>query len=170
MTKNNNHNFSKKLFLPVFNFIKNKEFNEALEFLDKLLAKKEDANYINKLKALIYLNKKDWRKSLLHYQKIPKERTNFEILNNMGVTLYKLGRFSEASELFKKSIDDNNKYVPAYENFCVTNKLLGNYELSIKFCLDALKLVPENNKLKNNLIDILNYFAPKKKSKFNFKN
>ena len=38
--------------------------------------------------------------------------------------------------------------------------MLGNYKLSIKFSLDALKLVPENNKIKNNLIDILNYFEP----------
>ncbi len=160
MTKNNKNNLSKKLLFPIFDYIKEKKFNEALELLDELLAKKVMPDYLNKIKALIFLKKKDWKNSLLYYKKIPKEKTNFEVLNNMGVALYKLGKFSEASQIFEKSILDNSKYIPAYENFCVTNKLLGNYKLSIKFSLDALKLVPENNKIKNNLIDILNYFEP----------
>ena len=145
MTKNNKNNLSKKLLFPIFDYIKEKKFNEALELLDELLAKKVMPNYLNKIKALIFLKKKDWKNSLLYYKKIPKEKTNFEVLNNMGVALYKLGKFSEASQIFEKSILDNSKYIPAYENICVTNKLLGNYKLSIKFSLDALKLVPENN-------------------------
>ena len=78
-----------------------------------------------------------------------------------GVALYKIGRFSEASIKFQRSINNKNKYIPAYENFCVTNKLLGNYEDSVNISLKALEFTPENNKIKNNLIDILNYFDPK---------
>ena len=38
---------------------------------------------------------------------------------------------------------------------------MGNYNLAIKFSTKALDLFPSNNKIKNNLIDILNYTEPK---------
>ena len=100
-------------------------------------------------------------KSLKYFKKISEEKMDYEIFNNMGVALYKIGKFSEASIKFRKSINSKNKYIPAYENFCVTSKLLGNYEESVDFSLKALELMPDNNKIKNNLIDILNYFDPK---------
>ena len=159
--KNNKTNLTKELFIPVFNFIKKKKYEEALNLLEKLLDQNQNPDIINKLKGSVYLNQKKWKHSLLNYQKISENKINFEIANNMGVALYKLGRFSEASIKFKQSINNNNSYIPAYENFCVTNKILGNYDLSIKFSLKALKLMPTNNKLKNNLIDIFNYYEPK---------
>ena len=85
---------------------------------------------------------------------------HFDISNNIGVVLYKLGRFLEASTMFEQAITFNNKYIPAYENLALTQKLLGNYELSINYILQGLKLMPNNNKIKNYLIDILNYLEP----------
>ena len=68
----------------------------------------------------------------MNYQKISEKDINFEIANNIGVALYKLGKFSKASIKFQEAIKNNNSYLPAYENFCTTNKLLGNYNLAIK--------------------------------------
>ena len=153
---------NKEMILPILNLVKNKKYEEALNLLNDLTDKKDTQVFSNKIKGLIYLNQKDWGKSLIYYNNIPKEKKNFEINNNIGIALFKLGRFSEASDKFKESIENKNEHIPAYENFCVTNKLLGNYEISIKFSLRALKLMPSNKKIINNLIDILNYFEPKK--------
>ena len=159
---NNNNNSDENLFSPVINNIKNKKYNEALGVLEKITTINKDLDTIYKLKAFIYLQIKDWKNSLHFYQKISQDKINFEIYNNMGVALYKLGKFSKASIKFKESIKNKNSYIPAYENFCVTNKLLGNYNSSVEYSLEALKLVPTNNKIKNNLVDIFNYYEPKK--------
>ena len=159
----NKNNTSKKVLIPVFNLVKNKKYDEALNLLEDLFNQVKEESLINKTKGLIYLKKKDWIKSLKYLKKISEEKMDYEIFNNMGVALYKIGKFSEASIKFRESINSKNKYIPAYENFCVTSKLLGNYEDSVDFSLKALELMPDNNKIKNNLIDILNYFEKKKK-------
>ena len=160
----NKNNTSKKVLIPVFNLVKNKKYDEALNLLEDLFNQVKEESLINKTKGLIYLKKKDWIKSLKYFKKISEEKMDYEIFNNMGVALYKIGKFSEASIKFRESINSKNKYIPAYENFCVTSKLLGNYEDSVDFSLKALELMPDNNKIKNNLIDILNYFEPKKEN------
>ena len=126
------NNISDELIPTVLNLIKNKKYDEALNQLNGLLEKKQNSNFINKMKGLIYLHKKEWVKSLQHYQKISKTEINFEISNNMGVSFYKIGKYYEASNKFSQSIKNNNTFIPAYENLCLTNKLLGNYDLAIK--------------------------------------
>ena len=139
--------------------IQQKKYDRALELLNKISNKESNLDLVNRIRASVYLYKKDWEKSLLYYQKIDN-KNNFNISNNMGVAFYKLGKFVEASAMFKEAISFNNKYIPAYENLSLTQKLLGNYELSINCILQGLKLMPNNNKIKNYLIDILNYFEP----------
>ena len=139
--------------------IQQKKYDRALELLNTISNKESNLDLVNRIRASVYLYKKDWEKSLLYYQKIDN-KNNFNISNNMGVAFYKLGRFVEASAMFKEAISFNNKYIPAYENLSLTQKLLGNYELSINCILQGLKLMPNNNKIKNYLIDILNYFEP----------
>ncbi len=157
----NKINFNKELFIPVVNNIKNKKYDRALNLLDQLINQKQDINIINKLKASIYLKKKEWSNSLSNYIKIVDGENSYEITNNMGVALYSLGRLSEASVKFERSLNINNSYIPAYENLILTYRLLGNYELAIKFITQALKLNPNNKKIKNNLIDIFNYYEPR---------
>ena len=157
--KNNIVKFSKELFIPIVNCIQSKKYNEALILLDKL--SNQDPNIINRFKGSIYLGKNDWENSLLHYQKMTNEEKNFKILNNMGYALFKLGKFSEASSKFRQSLDSNNKFISAYENLIISLKLIGNYKLSIKYILLAMNLSPINEKFKNLLIDIFNYYKPK---------
>ena len=156
--KNNKTSLTNELFVPIINNIKNKKFDDALVLLEKL--SNQNSDIVNSLKGSIYINKKDWEKSLFYYQKIPDEEKNFKILNNLGFALSKLGRFSEASLRYTQSIDRNSTFIPAYENLIISYKLTGNYDLSIKYILQALDLVPENQKLKNYLIDIFNYHKP----------
>jgi hypothetical protein len=139
--------------------IQQKKYDRALELLNTISNKENNLDIVNRIKASIYLYKKDWEKSLSYYQKI-NNKNSFDISNNMGVAFYRLGKFAEASTMFEQAISFNNKYIPAYENLSITQKLLGNYELSINYILQGLKLMPNNNKIKNYLIDILNYFEP----------
>ena len=155
----NKSNLSKDQIDVVKLSIQQKKYDRALELLNTISNKESNLDLVNRIRASVYLYKKDWEKSLLYYQKIDN-KNNFNISNNMGVALYKLGKFVEASAMFKEAISFNNKYIPAYENLSLTQKLLGNYELSINCILQGLKLMPNNNKIKNYLIDILNYFEP----------
>ena len=163
MIKNNTENLSKELFVPVLNYLKLKKYDQALNLLDQLLKEKEDPDHINKIKAKIYLNKKDWKNCLLHYEKISNLKENFEVSNNKGVALFKLGRFSEAIDNFNDTIKLNKFYVPAYTNLSKAHKLLSNFELSIKYSLNALALAPNNYNIQNSLFDVLNYYSPKNK-------
>ena len=155
----NKSNLSKDQIDAVKLSIQQKKYDRALELLNTISNKESNLDLVNRIRASVYLYKKDWEKSLLYYQKIDN-KNNFNISNNMGVAFYKLGKFVEASAMFKEAISFNNKYIPAYENLSLTQKLLGNYELSINCILQGLKLMPNNNKIKNYLIDILNYFEP----------
>ena len=163
MIKINTKNLSKELFVPVLNYLKLQKYDQALTLLDQLLKEKQDPNHINKIKAKIYLNKKDWNNCLLHYEKISDSKKNFEDLNNKGVALFKLGRFSEAIINFNNTIKLNKLYIPAYTNLSKAHKLLSNFDLSIKYILNALALAPNNYNIQNILFDILNYYSPKNK-------
>ena len=157
--KNNKDKFSKELFVPIVNCIQNKKYNEALILLDKL--SNQDPNIINRFKGSIYFSIGNWENSIFYYQKLSEEEKNFKILNNIGYALFKLGRFLEASIKFKQSLENNNTFISAYENYIICLKLIGNYELSIKYILLAMNLSPINQKFKNSLIDIFNYYKPK---------
>ena len=159
--KNNNQNLSKELFYPVISCLKNKEYDVALELLEKLSTQNANEKIIFKFKASIYLKKKDWNKSIFYYEKIIDENNKYQISNNIGVALFNLGKLSQAIIKFKDSIKANNLFLPALENLGMTYKLLGNYESSVEFFLKALKLNPSNNKVKNYLIDICNYHNSK---------
>ena len=157
--KNDSSNFSEKLFTPIIELIKIKKYDEALNKLEEF--SNQDSDIINRFRGSIYLNKKDWEKSLLYYEKLSDESKNYKVLNNIGVSLYKLGKFSRAINQFNKSININKRFLSAYENLSITHKQLGNYDLSIKFSLQTLDLAPNNKKITNNLIEIFNYYQPK---------
>ena len=163
MIKNNTKNLSKELFVPVLDYLKLQKYDQALTLLDQLLKDRQDPDHINKLKAKIYLKKKDWKNCLLHYDKVSNSKKNFEVSNNKGVALFKLGKFSEAIINFNDTIKLNKFYVPAYTNLSMTHKLLSNFDLSIKYTLNAFALAPENYNIQNSLFDILNYYSPKNK-------
>ena len=129
--KNNSSEISKKLFIPIVELIKIKKFDEALTLLEKL--SDQDPDIVNRLKGSIYLNKKEWNKSLFYYQKISDLSKNFKIFNNIGISLFKLGKLKEAINQFNQSILINSSFLSAYENLSITHMQLGNYDLSIKF-------------------------------------
>ena len=131
--KNKITTLSKELYFLIISNIKSKKFDEALVLLDKL--SDQNSDIVNNFKGSIYISKKDWKKSLFYYQKISDGKKNFKILNNIGFALFKLGKFSKASIRYTQSIDHNKTFIPAYENLVISYKLIGNYDLSIKYIL-----------------------------------
>jgi len=89
---NNKPRINKELFIPVVNNIRSKRYDEALSLLDQLLHQNQDENIIHKLKASVYLKKREWEKSLSCYEKIENRKNSYEITNNIGVALYNLGK------------------------------------------------------------------------------
>tara|TARA_B100000787_G_C16195921_1_gene300831 strand:- start:3172 stop:4485 length:1314 start_codon:yes stop_codon:yes gene_type:complete len=158
--KKNNQNLSKELFIPVIEQVKDGKYDEALALLDKLLEKNQSEKIIFKLKASIFLKKKDWINSIFYYEKVRNADNNSEVSNNIGIALYNLGKLSEAIIQFQSSVNTNKNFLSGYENLGMTYKLLGKYELSIIFFLEALKLNLYNDRVKNFLIDICNYYDP----------
>ena len=160
---NNKPRINKELFIPVVNNIRGKRYDEALSLLDQLLHQNQDENIIHKLKASVYLKKREWEKSLFCYKKIENGESDYEINNNIGVALYNLGKLLEASDKFRASIDINNTYLPAFENLVLVYELLGKYELCLKLINQALKIDPHNKKIIKSLVDIFNYYNPEEK-------
>ena len=120
--KNYKSYVSEKLFIPVVELIKLKKFDEALKLLEKL--SDQNLDIVNQLKGSIYLNKKEWDKSLFYFTKISNESKNSKIFNNIGVSLYKLGRYSDAINEFNQSIAiDNTRLTSCNSNKSNTVKL-----------------------------------------------
>lgn len=161
MIKSIKDNFNKELHVRILNLIENRNFEEASNLVDLNLTDKTRIDYKNKLKAFIFLKKQEWKTSLNFYQKISEDSLDFETLNNYGIVLFKLGHFLKAAEKFEKSLSKNKNYIPSYENLVISHKLIGNYDISIKYILEVLKIDPSNIRLKNHLIDILNFHETK---------
>ncbi len=157
MIKKNKDNFTKELRAKLLDLIKNRNYKEASNLIDLNLKDEASIDYKNKLKALIFLKKQDWKTSLRFYQKISEDNLDFETLNSYGMVLFKLGRFLKAAEKFEKSLSKNQNYIQSYENLVISHKLVGNYDISIKYILQGLEIDPDNNRLKNHLIDIFNF-------------
>ena len=152
---------SKVILGKIIQLIKNNKFNNALDLLGKISHSDQDNDIINKLTGLVYLNKKDWKTSLIFYQKVSEKSLNFENLNNYGIVLFKNGKLLQAADKFIKAVNLKKDFILPYENLGILYKVIGNYDLSIKYTLIGLNIVPENIKLKNNLVDVLNYYKPK---------
>ena len=152
---------SEKFKSIIFN-LKNKNFDKALNLLEAFSGEINDIQTINRLYASIYFNKNDWEKSIIYYKKLLNvDYKKSEIYNNIGVALFNLGKINESIENFNKSCDENIHDELAYENLGLSHKQLGNYELAIKNFVKVLELNKNNYKIKENLIDIFNYYKPK---------
>ena len=62
----------------------------------------------------------------------PEYGQQIQILNNMGNTLYNLGRYNEAVEAFRLSIAVNPKYAYPYCGLAVTLNSLGRYKEAVE--------------------------------------
>ncbi len=71
----------------------------------------------------------NWRNGLtLYAADLKNNPTSFELLNNYGVELFRIGKTDEAGEYFKKSIAVNGQWWTHYNNLGVVFEREGNFE------------------------------------------
>ena len=150
-------------FVTVINEIKNKRYDFALKLLSKIKTNSNDKYIENKLYGSIYFKKKEWLKSLTYFNKLLKtDEKDLVILNNTGVALFNLGRLNESLKFFQKISILEDKSVNAFVNLGIIYKNLGFYSKAIENFIKALEIENSNDSVKQNLIDIFNYYIPKK--------
>ena len=147
-------------YKSIINEIKRKNYNTALDLLSKVQSNSDEIHLKNKLFGSIYFKKKNWIKSIEYFKKILKnDSKDLVVLNNIGVALYNTGKFKEAINFFEKlSIYEDNS-VNAFKSLGISHKNIGNYEKAIEYFLKALN-INNNDLIKQNLIDIFNYYIP----------
>ena len=140
----------------------NKNFNEALRLLNNLPNKEEFKNLKIKLYASIYFLSGKWKKSLYYHRElVAGGGGNFEEYNNLAVSLFKVGKITEAITFFKKCIKINKKAELPYQNLGTSYLHIGNYDQAIDCFTNAISLNNRNSNCKMMIIDILNYIVPK---------
>ena len=148
-------------FANVINEIKNNNYNNALILLSKINAEPNEIYLEKKLYAAIYFKKEDWVKSVKYYYEILQiENKDLVALNNLGVALFKIGKFNEAINIFKKLLKIEKKPFNVYRSLGLTFKNIGRYEEAISNYLQALNIDKDNNSIKQDLINICNYHIP----------
>lgn len=148
-------------FTNVINEIKHNNYNNALILLSKINSKPNELYLEKKLYAAIYFKKEDWVKSIEYYYKILQiENKDLVVLNNLGVALFKIGKFNEAINIFKKLLKIEKRPFNVYRSLGLAFKNIGKYEEAISNFLQALKIDGNNNSIKQDLINICNYHIP----------
>ncbi len=153
---------TKKKLEEILHNINNNNFENALALFNNSSIIKNDIKLSYKLLATIYFKKGDWQKSIDYYEKrLPLEEKKYQILNNIGVALFKLGKIHQSIKTYKESINENNKFDLTYENLGIAYKEIGIYDKAINVFVDALKLNKNNINVKENLLSIFNIVKPK---------
>jgi len=141
--------------------INNNSFENALALFNNSSIIKNDKKLSYKLLSTIYFKKKDWQKSIGYYKKrLSLEEKKYQILNNIGVALFKLGKIQQSIKTYKDSINENNKFDLVYENLGISYKEIGIYDQALNAFANALKLNKNNINAKENLLSIFNIINP----------
>ena len=152
----------KTILEEILQNINNKNFESALSLLNSSSIVKNDKKLSYKIFSIIYFKKCDWKKSIDYYKKrLTYKENNFQILNNIGVALFNLGKINQSIEVYKEAINENDKFDSIYENIGISYKEIGFYDNAIKFFVKALKLNNKNINAKENLLSIFNIVKPK---------
>jgi tetratricopeptide (TPR) repeat protein len=79
-----------------------------------------------------------------------------EILTNKGRVLDMLGRGDEAVETYKKALDINRRYAPAYMELAELYKKHGQKDVAQRILEYAVKILPKSQLIEKRLQDIRN--------------
>ena len=133
-----------------------------MELISEVKTNTEEEHLKNKLYGSIYFKKKNWSKCIEYFSKILSANENdIVVLNNMGVALFNFGKLNDSIKYFKKLSTKENNSHNAFTNLGIAYKNLGDYGKAVQNFIKALDIKKDNNLIKQNLIDIFNYYIPK---------
>ena len=148
-------------FQTVITQIKNNNYDIALELLSNIDSNLDEKYIENKLYGSIYFKKKEWLKSIKYFNRVLKiNEKDIVVLNNIGVASFNIGKLSDAIFFFKKLSSYENNSVNSLKSLGITYKNIGNYKKAIEYFLKILDIKSNDNSIKQNLIDIFNFYIP----------
>ena len=110
--------------------IKNNNFNDALEKTKLISENFPDKYTILKLFSSIYLNLKDYENAIKYYEKLLNyKKENYKVYNNIGTSLFQLGKINRCILAFKNSIAIKPNYADAYFNLGIAYEEIGDYKI-----------------------------------------
>ncbi len=146
----------------LFKHYNSKNFKEALVQANKLSKFKIKNKEVNLICGELFLFYRLYKKALFSLAYSIKLDPNFYIAYKLlGIAEYSLGNFKKAIKIFETSKKFNSQDYDLYFNIAKCYDDLGEYELSIQNYLKSLKLKPNNNESKINLIKSLTFFKPR---------
>ncbi len=149
-------------FQTVITQIKNNKYDIALELLSNINSNLDEKYIENKLYGSIYFKKKEWLKSIKYFNRVLKtNEKDIVVLNNIGVASFNIGKLNDAIFFFKKLSSYENNSVNSLKSLGITYKNIGNYKKAIEYFLKILDIKSNDNSIKQNLIDIFNFYIPK---------
>ena len=81
----------------------------------------------------------EWRSPLLLYsQDTVQNPQSFDLQNNFGTELYRIGNYNEAKLHFQKSVELNPKWWTNWNNLCAVAETENEYELAKKYCEQSI--------------------------------
>ena len=141
---------------------KTKKFKDALVQADILAKYKIKNKQINFICGELFLSFRLYKKALFSLAYSIKLDPNFYMAYKLlGITEYSLGNFNKALKIYNAAKKLNTLDADLFFNIAKCYSDLGKYNLSIKNYIKSLKLDPNNNETKINLIKSLTFFKPK---------
>ena len=141
---------------------KTKKFKDALVQADILAKYKIKNKQINFICGELFLSFRLYKKALFSLAYSIKLDPNFYMAYKLlGITEYSLGNFNKALKIYNAAKKLNTLDADLFFNIAKCYSDLGKYNLSIKNYIKSLKLDPNNNESKINLIKSLTFFKPK---------
>jgi len=138
---------AEKLSTIASRLIKEREYDKAVQILEKaLVIKNHDVEYLYKL-ALIFFEQKKYNKTLLYLKKsISVCPIHFRANLLLGITLLKLRRLEPAKRYFLLSNIFNKSSVLPYLNLGAIYSINKQYKKSISMFNECIRLAPKESR------------------------
>ena len=120
-------------------FMKIRDFDNAIKVYEDLLKNKNDAEIWNKLGAA-YANIDNFNKAAECFNKaIELNENHFSALNNLGVIYVQEGKFKEAIPYFQKALKIQPENPTLWENLAECHERLGNFSEANTYKMNAIR-------------------------------
>ena len=130
----------------------NKKYNEAIEYLNKVLEIDQANDAAHHTLGVIELKSGNALRATEHFLRAVEIKGNDpKYVYNYAAALFELGRYSDSLKQFKRVLDLKPDYVPALNKCCVIVGMMGNVTLSERIAKSIIEKEPSFVEAYNNL-------------------
>ncbi len=137
-------------YLIAYTLYKQKNYKDALKFLDEALKLDKSNSKALILKGDIYFDQKNYKEALKYYKKVLENKD----YPNFYLAYYKIGKvylaqkkIKEAKKYFLKSYYNNPYFIPAQKELVKLYLEEGKIDLAEKFLKNLLSLAPNDKEV-----------------------